>query len=160
MKESRSVVVARQLATLTDRAFRIPFTRIEFGLDAIMGLVPGAGDALGALLSAYVVVVGMREGVSGTTLLRMLGNIALETIVGVVPLLGDVFDAGWKANVRNVMLIDEHLEAPERQRRANALMLCGTLLGLAAAASFAVWSALWIVGKIVDVAVAIGGAAV
>jgi len=149
------VVVARRLADLTDRAVRVPFTRIEFGLDAVLGLLPGAGDAAGALLSAYIVAVGAREGVSGPTLLRMLANVAFETLVGVVPLVGDVFDAGWKANVRNVRLLDGHLESPDKQKRASALVVIGTALGLVLAGSFAVWSAFWIVRWIAQAAVAV-----
>lgn len=156
MTASRAVVAARRLAILTDRAVRIPFTRFEFGLDAILGLFPGAGDAAGALLSAYVIGVGVKEGVSGATLVRMVGNVALEALVGIVPLLGDVFDAGWKANVRNVRLIDRHLEAPAAQRRASALIVGGAALGLLGVAGVAIWSTVWVVRGLVSVAVAVG----
>ncbi len=156
MTENRSLEIARRLAHITDRAVRIPFTRFEFGLDAIFGLIPGAGDAAGALLSASVVVIGVKAGVPGATLVRMLGNVAVDTLVGTVPVLGDVFDAAWKANVRNVALIDAHLVAPDKGRRASALVVGGTILGLVATAGFAVWSALWIVVWFIDVAVALG----
>ena len=155
-----SVVHARRLAVLTDRAVRVPFTRFEFGLDALLGLMPGAGDATGALLSAYIVVVASRSGVSGPTLLRMLGNIGLETLVGLVPLLGDLFDAGWKANVRNVALLDQHLAAPDDQRRASAILVGGVFGGLVLLGGFAVWSTLWILRWLGSVVVAVGGAAV
>ena len=157
---TKSVAIARRLAHLTDRAIRIPFTRFEFGLDAVLGLFPGSGDATGAVMSAYVVVVAAREGVSGPTLLRMLGNIALETVVGIVPVLGDIFDAGWKANVKNVRLLDAHLETPDLQRKASVLMVGIVFLGLAALAVLAVWSTLWIVRTLIQAVVALGWAPV
>ncbi len=85
----------------------------------------------------------------------MRGNGEIETLVGGIPVLGDVCDAGWKANVRNVALSDGHLRAPEKARRASALVVAGTVVGLVATAGFAVWSAVWIVGWIVDVMVAL-----
>ena len=111
-------------------------------------------------MSAYVVVVAAREGVSGPTLLRMLGNIALETVVGIVPVLGDIFDAGWKANVKNVRLLDAHLETPDLQRKASVLMVGIVFLGLAALAVLAVWSTLWIVRTLIQAVVALGWAPV
>lgn len=153
---TKSVAIARRLAHLTDRAIRVPFTRFEFGLDAILGLFPGSGDATGAVMSAYVVVVAAREGVSGPTLLRMLGNIALETVVGMVPVLGDLFDAGWKANVKNVRLLDEHLDTPDRQRKASVLMVGSVFVGLGALAVLGVWSTLWIVRTLMQAVVALG----
>lgn len=97
-------------ATLMDARFRVPGTRIRFGLDPIIGLLPGIGDALGLALSLYVVVEAIRLGVSRRVLFRMLRNVALEALVGVVPVLGDVFDIGFKANLRNATLLRNHIE--------------------------------------------------
>ena len=97
-------------ATLMDARFRVPGTRIRFGLDPIIGLLPGIGDALGLALSLYVVVEAIRLGVSKRVLFSMLRNVGLEALVGVVPVLGDVFDIGFKANLRNAALLKSYIE--------------------------------------------------
>lgn len=106
------VALARldRYATLMDARFRVPGTRIRFGLDPIIGLLPGIGDALGLALSLYVVVEAIRLGVSKRVLFRMLRNVGLEALVGVVPVLGDVFDIGFKANMRNAALLKSYIE--------------------------------------------------
>ena len=97
-------------ATLMDARFRVPGTRIRFGLDPIIGLLPGIGDALGLTLSLYIVVEAIRLGVSKRVLFKMLRNVGLEALVGVVPVLGVVFDIGFKANLRNAALLKSHIE--------------------------------------------------
>ena len=97
-------------ATLMDARFRVPGTRIRFGLDPIIGLLPGIGDALGLALSLYVVVEATRLGVPKRVLFRMLRNVGLEALVGVVPVLGDVFDIAFKANLRNAALLRRYIE--------------------------------------------------
>lgn len=96
----------RRLAWLLDRS--IPVGRWRIGLDPILGLIPGAGDWLTALLSLYIVYEGARLGVPAKALTRMAGNILLEALVGAVPLLGDLFDFAWQANTRNLQLIEQH----------------------------------------------------
>lgn len=120
------------LARLLDAAFEIPFTRFRVGLDAVVGLVPGWGDVLSGLASGYIVIEAWRLGVSASTLLRMLGNIALDVLLGSVPALGDLFDVGWRANIRNVALLEQHLAHPSETRRASRRALLGVLglLGL------------------------------
>nr|WP_295770951.1 DUF4112 domain-containing protein [Rhodoferax sp.] len=97
-------------ATLMDARFRVPGTRIRFGLDPIIGLLPGIGDALGLVLSLYVVVEAVRLGVSKRVLFIMLRNVGLEALVGVVPVLGDMFDIAFKANLRNAALLKSYIE--------------------------------------------------
>ena len=109
----------RTLARLLDTAFQVPGTRYRFGIDAIIGLVPGIGDAISAIFSMFIVFQAARMGVSQATLMRMLGNVALDTIVGEVPLLGDLFDAGWKSNTRNIGLLESHLEQPVSTKRSS-----------------------------------------
>ena len=99
----------RGLATVLDSAVRVPGTNIRFGLDALLGLVPGIGDVAGGLASGYVLVEAARLGASRPTLVRMLGNILVEVVLGAAPVLGDLFDVGWKANARNVDLLESHL---------------------------------------------------
>ena len=98
----------RRLAWLIDALGRIPGTRFRFGLNSLIGLAPGAGDALLSLISLYIVYEAARLGLPRRKIGRMLGNVAIEALLGAVPLVGDVFDAVWKANIRNVRIIDEH----------------------------------------------------
>jgi len=102
------------MARVMDTAFRIPGTGISFGADSILGLVPGVGDAGGALVGLLIVNEARRLGVPNATLAKMLGNIGLDTIGGSLPLLGDLFDVYFKSNRRNVQLVLDHFElAPE-----------------------------------------------
>lgn len=116
------------MTRLLDSAIRVPGTRYRFGIDAIIGLVPGIGDAIGAIFSAFIVFQAARLGASTSTLIRMMGNVALDTIVGEIPLLGDLFDAGWKANVRNMALLEAHLQRPVSTARGSRRVLL--LLGI------------------------------
>ncbi len=93
---------------LLDTKFRIPGTKIRFGIDFIIGLVPYAGDVISFLFSAGLVLTMARHGVSGQVLAKMIGNIFLDATVGSVPLIGDVFDLFYKANRRNYKLLEEH----------------------------------------------------
>lgn len=111
----------RQLAHLLDTSIRIPGTRWRVGLDAIIGLVPGIGDAAGGALSLYIVLKAARLGAGRATLARMLANVGIEVLVGAVPLLGDLFDAAWKANRRNVRLLESHLSDPGAVARRSRL---------------------------------------
>jgi hypothetical protein len=118
---------ARWLAALLDDFVRVPGTRWRFGLDPVLGLVPGLGDWMGWAVSVHLLVAAVQAGVPGATLVRMAGNIAVDALVGVVPLLGDLFDAAWKANVRNLALLERHVADPARARRASALLVVGVL---------------------------------
>lgn len=123
------------LTRLLDNAFQIPGTRFRIGLDAIVGIIPGIGDAIGAVFSAFIVFQAARLGVSRATLARMMGNVVLDTVVGEIPLLGDLFDAGWKANTKNMALLEAHLDRPEstgRSSRTVMLLLGAGLLVLLA----------------------------
>jgi hypothetical protein len=109
------------LARLMDSVFCIPGTRIRFGLDAIIGLIPGLGDTLTSFVSIYILKVASRCGVPRVTLVRMALNIAIDYVGGIVPLMGDVFDVYWKANLKNVALLQRHLQAtPAAERRARS----------------------------------------
>jgi hypothetical protein len=103
----------RFVARLLDDSVRVPGTRLRVGLDPILGVVPGAGDAIAAALSIYIVLESARLGVPFLTLLRMIANVSLDFAVGSVPLLGTLFDAVWKANRRNLRLALSHLEGRE-----------------------------------------------
>lgn len=120
----------RTLTRLLDNAVPIPGTRYRFGLDALVGLVPGIGDAIGAIFSTYIILHAARLGVSRSTLFRMMSNVVLDTVVGEVPLLGDLFDVGWKSNSKNLALLEAHLQQPIRTRRASRLVLVLVAAGL------------------------------
>jgi hypothetical protein len=120
----------RAMTRLLDNAITVPGTRFRFGLDAVIGLVPGVGDAIGAVFSSFIVYQAARLGASGPTLARMVGNVALDTIVGQIPLLGDLFDAGWKANSRNLALLESHLERPAATTRTSRWVLLLVIVGL------------------------------
>jgi hypothetical protein len=103
------------LAHVLDDWFRVPGTSIRFGLDGIIGLVPGLGDIIGGLASSIIVVAAWVRGVPYITLIRMVVNIGIEVLLGTIPLLGDAFDIAWKANRRNYALIVRHLQQSRRQ---------------------------------------------
>ena len=94
------------LSHLLDDFLRIPGTQIRFGLDGIIGLIPGIGDIIGAMASWIIILAAWLRGVPKVTLLRMLANVAIETVIGTVPVLGDAFDIAWKANRRNFALLE------------------------------------------------------
>lgn len=100
---------------LLDSKFRIPGTDIRFGLDFLVGLVPFGGDILSFLFSAGMVLTMTRHGASGALVGRMLGNIFLDTVVGAVPILGDIFDLFYKANRRNYRLLEAHYAEGKHQ---------------------------------------------
>jgi hypothetical protein len=113
------------LAKLLDTAVKIPGTNVRFGLDALIGLVPGAGDLVSGLLSVYLITQAGRMGVSRTVMSRMLANVVLDVAAGSVPVAGDVFDVAWRANTRNVALLRQHLHDPAGARRESRLVVWG-----------------------------------
>lgn len=98
-----------RLARLLDSQFRIPGTGIRFGVDSILGLIPGAGDTVTAAMAAYIIFEAWRMGVPKVTIGRMLGNLVIDWVIGSIPLIGDLFDVGFKANIRNVQLLEDEL---------------------------------------------------
>ena len=105
------------LARLMDSAFEIPGLRLRFGLDAILGLLPGIGDLASSFVSLYILQEAQRRGVSRVTLARMSFNTLVDLLVGSIPLLGDAFDVVWKSNQKNVALLIQHESSPEARRR-------------------------------------------
>ena len=115
--QSRADRIARldALANLLDTAFVVPGTNIRFGFDAMIGLIPGIGDAVTTLMSLYIVREARELGVPRHLIARMLVNVALDGVVGAVPFLGDAFDVMWRANRRNMALLRNHLGDEARQ---------------------------------------------
>ena len=149
---------ARLLATLLDNAVRIPGLGVRVGLDPLLGLIPGVGDFVGAGVSGYIIVLAARAGASPAVLARMVGNVAIDALAGAVPVLGDLADFGWKANAKNVALLEQHVTpdvaagAAASPRRAGALAVGAALLLLLLLAAgglvLAIAAARWLVSKL------------
>jgi hypothetical protein len=142
-----SFAAVSRFAHWLDAGFRIPGTNLRFGLDPILGLIPGGGDAAGAVLAGWIVVEAVRMGASRATLLRIAGNVALDAAVGAVPLLGDIFDFAWKANLRNVALLERHLAAPGRAERIDrsfiVLVICGVFVMVLGSLALGILVTVW-----------------
>src|SRR5690242_10040844 len=132
----------RRVGWLLDNSIPIPGTRYRLGIDQLIGLVPGIGDLIGGVLSLYIILEASRMGVPRGLLARMGWNVAVDTFVGEVPILGDLFDIAFKANIRNLALLDGYLERPVDVRRSSrrfaALIVVGLALLTAGAVAFAV----------------------
>jgi hypothetical protein len=111
-------------------------------------MIPGGGDAAGAVLAGWIFVEGVRLGASPATLLRIAGNLALDAVLGAFPFVGDIFDFVWKANLRNVALLEQHLAAPIHRARADRwlvlLVTCGMVLLVAAVIALGVLLSRWL----------------
>jgi hypothetical protein len=133
----------RTLTALFDQAFGIPGTRFRFGLDALFGLVPGLGDLAGALVAVYALQVARRLRAPSEIQLHMLSNIALDALIGTVPLLGDIFDFVFKAQTRNLALLDGWLKTPHktanRSRRGLILVPAAIILVFATLTGLGLW---------------------
>ena len=127
-----------QLGWLMDDLFRIPVVGWRFGLDALIGLIPGFGDTATSLVSFYILVAGVRYRVPKITLLRMGLNIALDYVLGSVPLVGDLADAWWKSNHKNLDLLKKRATVSSEEARSGRvsdwLFVGGIILGLIALA--------------------------
>lgn len=136
------------LAWLMDSSIPVPGLRYRIGLESLLGLIPVIGDAIGALISSYILILAAKMGVPRVTLMRMGYNVTVEAIIGLVPFAGDIFDFAWKANTRNVALLRAHVENPSRAKKGDwmfaALFILGVLalLALFGWAVFALGSAL------------------
>ena len=143
----RDLVALQRFARLLDEEFVIPGTHTRIGLDALIGLAPGIGDVVGAVLSAWIVVGAIRHRVPARIVVRMVGNIAADEVVGTIPVLGDVFDLLFKENVANVEMVLQHRDASRAPRAwseiaLGALALAGAVLGLSLATLVLVIAAL------------------
>lgn len=121
----------RALAWLMDNSIPLP-GGFRVGIDAIIGLVPGIGDAIGALISTYIINEARDMGASRGVLLRMMSNVMIETVIGAIPFVGDLFDAGFKANTRNLALLAQYQLDPVGSRRGGRLFVVGFSLLLLA----------------------------
>ncbi len=152
--EETALAQLRGLSRIMDGAITIPGTGIRVGLDPILGfLLPVVGDWIGAATSGYIIVQGARLGVSRATLMRMAGNLAADLVVGSVPVLGDIFDLGFRANERNLALISTHMQSPERRRRSDLAAVTGVIgviVGLLVLAAATISLSAWLIYKLVE----------
>ena len=120
----------RRFSWLLDNSIPIPGTKWKIGLDAIIGLIPGVGDLAGGAASGWIVLQAARLGAPKTVIARMIANVGIEMLVGTIPLIGDLFDAGWKANARNLALVERTMTAPTVARASSRRFLAGLAFGL------------------------------
>jgi len=132
------------IAALLDDRFRIPGTQIRFGLDALIGWVPGIGDAMAGIASFLIVFAAWRRGVQAVTLVRMIANVLLETTLGAIPVAGDVFHIFWKANRRNYRLLIREKEQPGSNTGRDWMFLAIILSTVIAAAGIPIGLLIWI----------------
>ena len=102
------LVRLRQLSKNLDESFTIPGTNVKFGMDAILGLVPGGGDLVSGIFSLYMLRAAIKMNLPKRAILSMLANLVLDTTIGIIPVAGDIFDIFWKSNKRNMNIIDKY----------------------------------------------------
>lgn len=136
----------RQLSYVLDNAVGIPGTDFRFGLDPILGLI--GGDVATGLVSVYIVYEAMRMGLPAATIGRMGFNIVLDTMTGLVPVLGDLFDVGWKANSKNVALIEKHVASPVPSRAADKVFAVLMIVALLALVISMAALSIWVIGQV------------
>jgi hypothetical protein len=136
------------LSRALDTWFRVPGTNIRFGLDGIVGFIPGIGDLLGGLASCIIVLAAYFRGVPLITIARMVANLAIEVVVGLVPVLGNLFDIGWRANRRNYHLLEQSLAVSRRDTGKDWLFMGLLALGLLALAMLPFLLLLWLGGSL------------
>ena len=127
------------LSHLLDRAFRVPGTSWRFGLDALIGLVPGLGDIVGSVVGAYSLWIARRIGAPAAVQARMVLNLAIDGIVGLVPFAGDLFDFAFKAHSRNQALLTQWLQSPHQTRRSSGFVVVAGVVVLLAVLTGAIW---------------------
>jgi hypothetical protein len=132
------------IAALLDDIFRIPGTKIRFGLDALIGWIPGIGDAMTGIASFLIVFASWRRGVPKITLVRMIANVLLETMIGAIPVAGDIFHIVWKANRRNYRLLIREKEQPGSNSAKDWMFLSIILIAVVAAAGIPIAILIWI----------------
>jgi len=136
------------LSHVLDDFIRIPGTSIRFGLDGIVGFIPGIGDLIGGIASCIIIVAAWVRGVSYVTVARMVANVAIEVVVGSVPVLGDMFDIAWRANRRNYALLIGSVEEPRKHTVQSWFFLGGLCLVLIALILLPMLLLTWIFGSL------------
>jgi Domain of unknown function (DUF4112) len=132
------------IASLLDDMFRIPGTQIRFGLDALIGWIPGIGDAMAGVASFLIIFSSWRRGIPSVTLVRMVANVLLETGIGAIPVAGDIFHVIWKANRRNYRLLVREKQQPASNTRRDWMFLIFILFSILAALAIPTAILIWL----------------
>lgn len=133
----------RRVARIMDDAVEIPLLGVRIGLDPVLGLLPGAGDVLGAAVGGWIVVKAARLGAAPSVVARMLLNLGVDALVGAAPLLGDLFDVAFKANRRNLGILEEHVLDPTATLRRSRTVVWGAVGGVLTLLGGLVAAVLW-----------------
>jgi hypothetical protein len=136
------------LSHVLDDFIKVPGTSIRFGLDGIVGFIPGIGDLIGGLASCIIIIAAWVRGVSYVTVTRMVANVAIEVVVGSVPILGDMFDIAWRANRRNYALLTGSVYEPRKHTIQSWFFLAGLCTVLAALVILPMLLFAWIFGSV------------
>ena len=142
--DDRALAALRKWAVLLDSAFQVPGTKLRFGWDPIVGLIPGAGDLVTGFFSVMILLHAVRLHIPKVVIARMVANAGLDILSGAVPLLGDLFDAGYKANLRNLRLLERHALPGVPPQRSDYIFVSVCLAILAALAVIPILVAWWI----------------
>jgi hypothetical protein len=137
---------SRRIAKLLDECFRIPGTKIRFGFDPILGLIPGGGEVVATIIGAYIVGDATRKGIPFSMLFKMAGNLLLNGVLGVIPGVGDVFSVWFKSNSRNYRLMREHLESTDGEHTRGGwwpMIVASSLLGTVFMINILIWFLVW-----------------
>lgn len=118
LEQIKTLNQIRKFSRILDASIGLPFTKFKIGLDPILGLVPGLGDMVTTVFSAYIIVMAARFGLPWRVLRQMMFNVGLEFVVGGIPLIGDIFDAFYKSNIRNLGLLEQYLQQVEPELEA------------------------------------------
>ena len=122
------IKLARQINKLMDEAFTVPGTNFKFGIDPLLGFVPVAGDGISLVFSGLVVMLAVRKGIDFRTLVKMIGNVVLDFAVGSIPILGNIFDFGYKANRRNMELLEKFHTSGKPPQKAKKMAFLFSVL--------------------------------
>ncbi|WP_088843642.1 DUF4112 domain-containing protein [Hymenobacter gelipurpurascens] len=143
--QDKRLLWVERISHLLDSQFRVPGTTWRFGLDPLMGLIPVVGGLPSLAISGVLILTMMRHGASGNLVMRMVINVVLDTLIGAIPVLGNIFDFAYKANDRNVRLLRRHYQEGRYQGSGRGLMV-GVLLVLLVLGGLLVWGA-WELGS-------------
>lgn len=149
MRNSPRYDIAKYLAEILDRQFTIPGTSIRIGLDPILGLIPGVGDALASLAGSVILFIAAQSQLPKIVLIRMGLNIAINGMIGAIPILGDLFSVWFKSNVRNVELLERHAFADRRASTAGDwIFVIGLFVGIFILMAGVVVGIIWLLARI------------
>jgi len=146
--QQQRLAALRRMSRLLDSAYQVPGTSYRFGLDPILGLVPGLGDLISPLFTIALLWQGHDLSLPRVVQLRMLFNVAIDTVVGMVPLAGDLFDFAWKANDMNMALLERHAVEQRAAAAGDWIFVVGLTLLLLLVAAMPFVLVVWIVGAV------------